>query len=127
MTLAFRQSAADRIAELENEVDWLRDRLGVRDEQRLDIAHALGLFPQTAQILAILYAAPGKWIAADWIDSVLPLQFTDKRIRGNMTIHAHFLRRRLGVDAIETRGRGEAYALRLTVAGAGVVKAALGA
>lgn len=126
MTVAFRQSAADRIAELENEVDWLQQQLGTRDEQRNEIAAALGLPPQMALLVSMLYAAPGRWILADWIDSALPLTFTERRVRKNMHVYVCKLRKALGRDGIETRGLGESYAVRVTLAGADRVREALG-
>jgi hypothetical protein len=126
MTHAFRQSAADRIAELENEVDWLRQQLGTRDEQRRDIAAALDIPPQMAQIVAILYARAGHFVLADWIDDVLPLIFTERRVRKNLHVYVSKLRRVLGRDGIETRGAGAAYALRVTEVGAARIREALG-
>lgn len=126
MTLAFRQSAADRIAELENEVDWLRDQLGLRDEPLSQIACGLKVSPQGARVLMMLYAAGGKWVAADWIDANLPLLNTTERIRKNMVVYVWQLRKAIGADAIETRGLGVSYALRVTTVGADRVREALG-
>ncbi len=127
MTLAFRQSAADRIAELENEVDWLRHQLGIRDEQRNELAAGLGIPPQAARLLAVLNANPTCWMLRDWLDDQLPLCYsTEKRYGNNIQVYVSIIRKIVGRGVIETRGRGESYALRLTAAGAERVREALG-
>lgn len=107
--------AVDRLADLEVENAWLREQLGTRNDQVGAIRTATGLEQQNALVLSMLYAARDRWVLADWLDSALPLYYTDRRIRKNIHVYVHRIRKALGGKwAIETRGSGEAYAMRLT-------------
>lgn len=106
-----------RIAELEVENAWLRSELGLRDERRPRLQQAFRITPHETTVLTMLYSGRGRWVLRDVVDSCLPETKPAGRKRQSVNVYVCRLRKHLGPNTIETTGRGETCALRLTTAG----------
>jgi DNA-binding response OmpR family regulator len=113
-------------AALRAEVEHLKWLLGLRDEQAVTLGAAIRLQPQTARVLALLYATR-RWLARDWIISAVGdgYQRAEDRSDNYLGVHMTYIRRKLGAGAIECYGRGDLCSYRLTDYGRSRIAAAM--
>lgn len=118
------EQALERIAELEGENLWLRERLRERFDANAIIGPKLGLTPGQGCILILLYEAKGRIVSRWFLDDNMPL-LKNKERQGDRAVEVqiHHLRKKLGRGAIENVwGRG----FRLSEEGRRLVGEALG-
>lgn len=116
-----------RIAELEAEVECLKAELGYRDKHLSALKIAFRLSPKATSILAMLYAANGRWVLRDAIDQSLINHTTAIRRYRAVDVHVCFIRKAIGYDSVESslEKDRDTSAVRLTMAGMSKVRAAI--
>ena len=107
----------ERIAELEAEVAWLREELGRGPDEAETLSLRLGLTPQQARVLEVLYGSRGRCLSSEFITDALPrIWDTPRKPILSKLIYVYIcqIRKRIGPHFIETiQSRG----WRLTDAG----------
>jgi two-component system copper resistance phosphate regulon response regulator CusR len=97
---------AERIAELEDEVAFLRGELALIENVtvRARAAQILGLSGQESRVFSMLYQAKGRVLSRGYIDDHLRQVHTQEREPGTKTIDVHVsrIRKQLGFGTIET-------------------------
>jgi DNA-binding response OmpR family regulator len=114
-------SPADRIAELEEEVFQLKQRLGLDlDEVRAARLRARGLSPHQTALVQVLYRRMGRRVDSDVFDqAVAPLRAVDGRDRKTLSVVICQVRKKLGRESVENQfgnGYGLTESGRATVA-----------
>ena len=97
--------------DLEEEVAWLREQLGIRSDQRMRIVKRFKVSRCKAAVLSAMISANGAPVLASFLDEIIP---TDKeRVSDCVRTYICMLRRAIGWGAIESvrTTRGSAYAL----------------
>jgi DNA-binding response OmpR family regulator len=107
---------AERIADLEYQVAYLRERLEGRFDASAQVCERLGLTPQLARLLLLLYHAGGRLVTHQWLEHELPngKPFSERETPDAMKVLVSLLRKRIGWDSIETKW---GYGYRLTAQG----------
>jgi DNA-binding response OmpR family regulator len=97
---------AERIAELENEVLFLRSELALieSEDDRSRMARVLRLTGQESRVLAMLFQAKGRVLSAGQIDDRLRQCYARDREPGTKTVLVHVcrIRKAVGYDVIQT-------------------------
>ena len=121
-----RQPSDMTRSELEDEVLYLREELGLTHKQRWRIVTKLGVSRFEASILSTLIAAKGRPIRGDFLEHTLPTN----RDREYDVIRVYIcrLRKRLGsFDTIETLDERRGVRYRITAKGLAACEQALAA
>lgn len=100
------KSKDERIAELETEVAYLRNELGLslaHDDIAL-VSERLDLTKHEADLLMMLHMAKGRVLSIPYLDEHLPEKFPPRDGNNAIRVHVHRIRRRMGAGSVETVG-----------------------
>lgn len=111
---AVQDQSAPTMEDLRAEVEYLRGELALDDDAaRINLLRvALGLTPQQARLLQLLYVRAGRVVSTQTLDGRLPARSPDGRWTLDvLKVLVCHLRRQLGPEAIATFSGG--YSLTL--------------
>lgn len=111
----------ERIAELEEEVAYLRSELGLTHSagREANFRKSLGITAQESRFLMALYDARGRMLLKTQLEDAIKRGF-DGKAQKVVDVYACRVRKRIGFDAIETVW-GSGY--RITPKGIAIVEA----